>query len=479
MVTITTSMVTSKLDTIPQSPCKELRADTLSTILVLLLFLVSCRSDDPQMIDKTLRHTLRSAKVSILKASEPQDPKLVELGRNLFFDRILSGRKDISCATCHHPSFHTGDGMSLSIGTGGKGNGPDRALGEGRMFLGRNAPDLFNKGLPEFKVLNWDGSITWGEDNVNENPAGEDLPPGLGGPLAAQHLFELSSRRKMRGEVDDSVAVDKTTNELASIPDEDFRSIWKAYLTRLIGDPPGKGGIPAYLELFKAAYPNFGTRELGIQHVVNAIAAWEIDTWTASSSSFDRYLAGENDALNEAQKRGALLFYGKARCYECHSGALFTDMKFHNIGAPQIGPGVGEASPLDLGRGGVTDNPQDRFKFRTPSLRNVALTGPWMHSGAYTDLETAVRHHLNPKDSLTNYNSGELDPRIKDMVRNNEIINAGVLNTLDGGVANKKNLSDQDFHDLMDFLNSLTDPKSSDATYEIPDGVPSGLPVNG
>jgi cytochrome c peroxidase len=453
-----------------------LKVNTL--IVVILLFFAACRRDDPEMMDKMLRHTLASAKVNVLKTPEPHDPKLVELGKDLMFDRILSGRKDISCATCHHPSLYTGDGISLSIGVGGKGLGPSRVLGEGRIFNSRNAPDLFNKGLPEFKVMNWDGSISLGDEKLEETPAGKDLPPGLDGPLAAQHLFELTSRRTMRGEADDSVAVDKTPNELASIPDGDFKAIWKAYMARLIGDPPGKGGIPEYIELFKAAYPKVNLDQIGIQHAVNAIAAWEIDTWTVTNSPFDRYLAGDNDALNKAQKRGALVFYGKAQCYECHSGSLLTDMKYHNIAAPQIGPGVGKSAPLDLGRGGITNKPEDKFKFRTPPLRNVALTGPWMHSGAYTTLEAAVRHHLNPRESLRNYDPTQLNLRYRDMVHNREIIAAGVLNTVDGVVANPIDLSDQEFSDLMEFLQSLTDPKVLDWYNEIPKKVPSGLPLN-
>ncbi len=447
-------------------------------IVILLLFLGGCRRDDPGMIDKTLRYTLRAAKVNVLKTPEPRDPKLVELGRNLMFDRVLSGRKDISCATCHHPSLYTGDGISLSIGVGGKGLGPDRVLGEGRIFNTRNAPDLYNKGMPGIKALNWDGSISVRKDKIEKTPAGDDLPNGLDGALAAQHLFELTSRRKMRGEVTDSVAVDNTPNELASIPDDDFKAIWKAYMTRLIGDPPGEGGIPEYIELFKAAYPAVRLEDIGIQNAVNAIAAWETDTWTLTNSPFDRYLAGENGALTKAQKRGALLFYGKARCYECHSEGLMSDMKYHNIAAPQVGPGIAGVAPLDLGRGGITDRPRDKFKFRTPPLRNVALTGPWMHSGAYTNLEAAVRHHLDPKESLRNYDSSQIDPRYKDMVHNKEIIEAGVLNSVDGTVANPISLSDQELSDLMDFLRALTDPKALDEYSEIPNEVPSGLPVH-
>ncbi|MBI4228196.1 MAG: cytochrome-c peroxidase [Deltaproteobacteria bacterium] len=448
-----------------------------TALVVFLLALTACRRDDPEMMDKTLRHTLNSAKIDVLKPVEPHDPKLVELGKNLVFDKILSGRKDISCATCHHPSLHTGDAISLSMGVGGKGTGPTRVLGKGRIFNARNAPDLFNKGMPEFKVINWNGSISSEKGKLEKTPAGKDLPPGLNGPLAAQHLFELASRQRMRGEVDDSVAVDKTPNELASIPDDDFKAIWKAYMARLIGDPPGEGGIPEYIELFKAAYPTVPVDKIGIQHAVNAIAAWETDRWTSTNSPFDRHVAGDNDALNKAQKRGALLFYGKARCYECHSGSLLTDMKYHNIAAPQIGPGVGAEAPLDIGRGGITSEPVDKFKFRTPPLRNVVLTGPWMHSGAYTNLEAAVRHHLNPKEALRNYDSSQLDPRFRNMVQNKEMIEAGALITIDGVMANPINLNDQEFSDLMDFLQSLTDPKALDQYSKIPGEVPSGLPI--
>jgi len=446
-------------------------------LIGFLLSISACRRDDPQMMDKTLRHTLRSAKINVLETPQPQNPKVVELGKNLFFDKILSGRKDISCATCHNPSFYTGDGISLSIGVGGKGTGPERVLGEGRTFNSRNAMDLFNRGLSNFNALNWDGSISSEKGKLEKTPAGKDLPPSLNGPLAAQHLFALASRQRMRGQLDDSVAVDKTPNELASIPDDDFKAIWKAYMTRLIGDPPGEGGIPEYMELFKGAYPAVPMAKIGIQRAVNAIAAFVTEAWTFTNSPFDRYLAGDNGALNKAQKRGALLFYGKARCYECHSGGILTDMKYHNIAAPQIGPGVGAQAPLDIGRRGITDKPVDKFKFRTPPLRNVALTGPWMHSGAYTNLEAAVRHHLNPKEALRDYDPSQLDPRFQDMVHNKEIIGAGVLNTIDGVVANPINLNDQEFSDLMDFLQSLTDPKALDQYGGIPGTVPSGLPV--
>ncbi len=81
------------------------------------------------------------------------DPIKVELGRKLFFDKLLSGNKDISCATCHHPSFSSSDGISLSIGVGGKGLGDERQMGVGRDRIPRNSPDIFNRGDEEWHTI--------------------------------------------------------------------------------------------------------------------------------------------------------------------------------------------------------------------------------------------------------------------------------------------------------------------------------------
>jgi len=445
-------------------------------ILQAVLLTACLRENNPEMIDKTLRHTLSSAKIEVLKPKDSKNAKVVKLGQKLMFDKILSGRKDISCATCHNPMLHTGDGISISIGVGGKGFGASRVLGKGRNFNSRNAIDIFNRGISEFTTFNWDGSIYKTEKGL-ETPASDKLPPGLIGPLAAQHLFELASRQSMRGYVNDIRAVDGTPNELAGIEDVDFQKIWRSYMARLIGEPPGKGGIPEYMELFKAAYPDISIDKLGIQHLVNALAAWEISTWTYSRSPFDLYIEGDNDALNRSQKRGALVFYGKAKCYECHKGSITSDMDYHNIAAPQVGPGVGNESPIDLGRGRITKKSEDNFKFRTPPLRNVTLTGPWMHSGSYTTLIGVVKHHLDPVNSLKNYDPNQLDPRLRDMVRKEEIIQAGVLKNVDSTLSAPISLSDQELSDLMNFLDSLTDPDALDQNNQVPDKVPSGLPV--
>ncbi|HUM68759.1 MAG TPA: cytochrome c peroxidase, partial [Chloroflexota bacterium] len=107
--------------------------------------------------------------------------------------------------------------------------------------------------------------------------------------------------------------------------------------------------IPAYQELFRQAYPDVPAVELGFQHAANALAAFQAQAFTFTNSPWDRYLAGDESALSKQAKQGALLFYGRAGCAACHSGPLFTDQQYHNIAAPQFGPGRDDFAPLDYG----------------------------------------------------------------------------------------------------------------------------------
>src|SRR5687767_3142095 len=109
----------------------------------------------PSSIDAELRQVLGQYGVVPIGAVAAQDPALVELGRALMFDKVLSGNRDIACATCHTPAEHATDGLPLAIGTGGTGEGPARTLGPGRSFVPRNAPTLLNTGIGMFYVF-WD-----------------------------------------------------------------------------------------------------------------------------------------------------------------------------------------------------------------------------------------------------------------------------------------------------------------------------------
>ncbi|MCX8071011.1 MAG: cytochrome-c peroxidase [Candidatus Binatia bacterium] len=338
-----------------------------------------------------------------------RSPALLRLGQFLFFDKELSGNRDIACATCHHPRFASGDGVSLSIGTGGSGLGPERSLGRGRPFIPRNAAELFNRGDQLWSTMFWDGRVAGSPAGGFRTPAGTLLPAGISSILAAQAMFPVTSRDEMRGHPGDREVFGKPY-ELADVPDDAFTQIWALLIQRLLD-------IPEYVALFAAAFPGVAVDTLGFEHAAEAIAAFEAEMGNLVNSPWDRYLRGETTALSEAAKRGGLLFYGEARCAHCHAGPLLTDQRFHVLAVPQLGPGKGAEAPEDFGRGRETADPRDLYAFRTPPLRNVTVTGPWMHDGAYTSLEAAVRHHLDVWQAWEGYDVSQLDERLQPTVQ--------------------------------------------------------------
>lgn len=444
----------------------------LATILALVwLFSGGCASDDESHdLDREIALATRRYRITAISPAPSQPPELVELGRFLFFDKELSGNRDTACATCHHPLFALGDGLSLSIGTGGEGFGSSRALGKARSFIPRNAPEFFNRGTPGWEVMFWDGRVRSIADGDFETPAGAVLPEGLTHLLAAQAMFPVTSRDEMRGHPGDR-DVFGNVNELASFEDQDFPGIWRALMQRLLS-------VPKYVDLFVRAFPDIAPQAFGFQHAANAIAAFEIEIGNLTDTPWDRYLRGDTAAVSEAAKRGALVFLGKGRCAECHIGPLLTDQKFYVLAVPQVGPGKGAAAPEDFGRGGVTNRLEDRYAFRTPPLRNVAVTGPWMHDGAYTSLEAAVRHHLDAVQALQEYDVRQLDEHLQPLARLGEEQQSRLLANLDSRLREPIQLAPEELGDLLTFLHALTDPGVFRLQELVPDSVPSGLPVD-
>ncbi|MBK8376963.1 MAG: c-type cytochrome [Nitrospira sp.] len=140
------------------------------------------------------------------------------------------------------------------------------------------------------------------------------------------------------------------------------------------------GKIKGYQQQFRAV---FGT-DVNLQGIAEAIAAYE-RTVLSTNSAFDKYVLGEQKAMDEAAVRGLALFKGKARCILCHNGPNFTDNQFHNLGVPQVGP-----MKEDLGRFAVSRAEKDRGAFKTPTLRSITETAPYMHDGAFKTLEEVV-----------------------------------------------------------------------------------------
>jgi cytochrome c peroxidase len=442
--------------------------------LLSALIYVNIQTASASSIDDELGNAIAAHGITSLETQPVTNKSMVQLGQLLFFDKELSGNRDISCATCHHPLLHSGDGLSLSLGTGGVGMGKPRMIGNNRDLVPRNAPEIFNRGASEWHTMFWDGRVasdTYAEDGEMSTPAGLDLPDGLTGPLAAQAMFPPTSGAEMRGAPGDK-DVRGDVNELALIDDADVTAIWAAIMARLMA-------IPEYQFMFKAAYPDVATEDLGFQHAANAIAAFEIDAFSFEDSPWDRYVAGDVDAMSAEQKAGALLFYGDAGCANCHAGSLLTDQKYHNLAVPQLGPGKNStADGLDFGRYLETGADADMFAFRTPPLRNVALTAPYMHNGAYLTLEETVRHHFDPETALTTYDVQKLDPYIWQHYRNDDITQSQLLAQTDELLATIKPVNDVEFSQIMAFLHGLTSPSCGDLNLVIPNSVPSGLPVD-
>ena len=455
------------------------RAGRIAFATLSLVALAACNDDDVPVpttatpsLDAQLRQAISPWGVVPILPITAQNPALVDLGRALFFDKVLSGNRDVSCSTCHSPGTNTGDGLSLAIGTGAVQSGGTRTLGPGRQFTPRNAPSLMSVGLGPFYIF-WDGRVSEeGGFAKFRTPAGSALPAGVSNLLAAQAMIPVTNRVEMRGNAGDR-DVFGNANELALYADDQFAQIWSATMRRLLA-------ISGYVQKFSAAYPGVPQDRLGFEHAANAIAAFETQTFTKSNTAFDRYLARDDNALSVEAKQGALLFFGRGRCSTCHNGPLLGGQSFANVAIPQLGPGTGKSAPLDAGRGeaDITGFPQaPRFFFRIPPLRNVELTAPYMHNGAYRTLETVVRHYSNVDSAVKSYDVSQLDPALRATYHGDATTINTLLSSLDGRLRPPFTLSPDDQKALVAFLTSLTDPSARDMSAAAPASVPSGLPI--
>ena len=434
----------------------------------LLALAAACeRTETPTepSLDAQLRQDIGRWGVIPIGSVPAQPQALVDLGQALLFDKILSGNRDVACATCHHPSTHEGDGLSLSIGTGGTGLGPSRTLGPGRQFVRRNAPSLLNDGLGLFYLF-WDGRVARFLSSFNGGPPVPGEVPNL---LSAQALLPVLDRREMRGEPGDR-DVFGAPNELAQIADSDSAAVWQALMQRLLA-------IPEYVAKFNRAFPNTPTSALRFEQAAEALAAFQVAALTKTNSPFDRYLTHDDAALTTQQKRGAQLFFGTALCSSCHNGPLLGGNGFANAGVPQLGPGSPATPPLDRGRADLPDQQFYQFAFRVAPLRNVELTAPYMHDGAFPTLDAVVRHYNDVPLTLTTYDASQLDPALRSTYHGDAATTDSVIRTLDFRLQTPLHLSDAEMADLVAFLKSLTDPSARDLSALVPAAVPSGLPV--
>jgi cytochrome c peroxidase len=323
-------------------------------------------------------------------ADNPTTPEKVELGKLLFFDPILSDDNTLSCAHCHHPHLGFSDGQPRSRGRGGKGAGRERT---GGIELTRGAPSLWNTVYSHRQF--WDGR--------------------------AAHLEEQARM------------VITTPEEVNADPAELVREL-KA--------------IPEYRALFDKAFGGKDGEAITFKNITYAIAAFQ-RTLVSFDSRFDRYAAGDGSALSPQEKRGLKLFLSpKTRCNECHGIPVFADRNFKVIGVPdpKDGPADVAKPEAERGRGG---GPNGAFKI--PTLRNIALTAPYMHNGVFETLEEVLDFYAGGGGRGLGLDVPLQDDKIR-----------------------KFSLTPQEKADLIAFLLALTDES---AAPEIPARVPSGLPI--
>ena len=404
----------------------------------------------------------------------PSDPAQAALGQLLFYDKILSGNRNISCGTCHHHSLNGTDGLSLGIGEGGVGLGRDRTPGEGADRIAkripRNAPALWNLGHKSVQRLFHDGRVSVSDiyGNGFDTPAEEWLPQGLDSVLAAQALFPMTSQFEMAGNPGE--------NEVTGAFHDRIDRGWPIIAARV-------RAIPDYGPLFVAAFEHIETpEEITIVEIANALAAFIGSEWRSFDSPYDRWLA-DGTPLPADAERGRQLFFGELPCSGCHSGPLFSDGDFHALALPAFGPGRTRAfdpMPRDLGRMAETDRLEDAYRFRTPSLRNVALTAPYGHNGAYPTLPQMIRHHADPDGAGWTPETAGL-PAVPWLAAADFAILSDSRETARQRAARDVpafSVTEDQLADLVAFLNALTGETAQDRPLGRPDRVPSGLPVD-
>lgn len=442
----------------------------------------------------------------------PVDPQLAELGRLLWFDTRHSLHRDNTCGGCHAPGNGFGDSQPMAIGVQSNSLvGPHRAGPRNQ----RRSPLVINTAL--YPALMWNGRFNSLSRDPFDNSRGfrfpfpeadtrfsraNDVLHQVTHLLQAQaHMppTELIEVGGFTGTCPDGVPdstlgadfcqFDDGVGEAVPLPDpatgsrnEPIRQKTLAILN----------ATPAYRTLFGEVFPTVRAgAPIDFFMFGKAIAEFEF-TLVFADAPIDQFARGETGAMSVDEKRGALLFFGKAGCVTCHavdgvSNEMFSDFQSHVIGVPQIAPvfGAGHGNVLfagpdhdeDFGLEEVTGRPEDRYKFRTAPLRNLAVSPGFFHNGAFTRLEDAIRFHLNVIAGARTYNPGTAGVPADLTFRLGPAIGRKLLDPL---MQRPTPLSPVEFADLVSFVrNGLLDRRvnAGNLCQLVPSQVPSGSPV--
>jgi cytochrome c peroxidase len=480
--------------------------------VLLTLLPAAVRAEQPSLDQKLERLLARHGFTGRIEERLEQrlgrrvDAQLADLGRNLFFDPIMALRRDNSCAGCHAPQFGFADSQSIAIGirnnnvVGHSRTGPRNQ---------RRSPTLLNSAF--FPALMWNARFFAPTNDPFDNSLGFvfPLPEGLtrfppGDPrfetlLAAQghlpqtELVEMTGFAGVTGaddidesfyQFDDGVGIDVPGPDDSGFRNEPIR---ERVLVEL-------NGSREYLRRFGRVFKEVRRGQpIDFAMVGAAIAEFEFEL-TFADAPLDRFARGQRRAMTDSQKRGAILFFGQANCVACHrtsgfANEMFSDFANHRLAVPQLAPRFGlntgnvhfdgPTDDEDFGAEQITGNAADRYKFRTSPLRNIALQPTFFHNGSFTRLEDAIRHHLNVRRSLLNYDPDEAG--VAPDLRLSETPRRVLLQDLDPLVAEPLDLSRREFGDLVEFVRTgLLDERATPERLLrlVPRELPSGLPLH-
>ncbi|RXF72868.1 cytochrome-c peroxidase [Hansschlegelia zhihuaiae] len=503
------------------------------------------------------------------KLGRTLDPKLVDVGRLVFFDKGLGVHKSNSCAGCHSPTRGFGDTQPIAIGIGSGSDkvGPSRTGARNQ----RRTPMLIGIGL--LPSLMWNGRFSSNSGDPFDNSRGFTFPypegqsffpasdPRFPHLLAAQAHIPFTELPEMAGfggfgDTENAPFVDVRFNSrrfstvviparpsqqmkvlglpITPIPNDrpirddddnttnpptpsdfdqfdDVSGNQDRFVPEPYDDVPSRNNpirhevlerinnMREYRQLFGQIYQSVNDgNAIEFYMIGQALSEFQLSL-TYVNAPIDRYARGERGALTDEQKRGAILFFGKAGCVTCHtvagnSNEMFSDFKSHATGVPSIAPvfGVGKGNvpfrnqegtftvkgPYDMGLFDITSLEADRFKFRTSPLRNVGLQANFFHNGSFNNLERAVRFHINPKAGARTYNPANegVPADLRSNMGRFDVVQEHLAPQLDNPVT----LTDAELDAVVAFLNdALTDERArADKLRQlVPARLPSGEPV--
>ncbi len=448
-------------------------ATAMAAALVLTFLRVVAWAEAQDELDGQLtavlhQHGFTGAVESTLEARIGRriDQRLARLGKVLWFDELTSVNDDNTCGGCHAPPANMGDTQSIAIGIeNNRLVGPDR-IGPRNQ---RRAPTVVNAAF--YPNLMWNSRFASLSRDPFDNGAGFSFPAPEGTRLSyepqlliAQAFIPPTERVEAAG---------------FAFPgdNDDIR----AEVIRRLND------TAAYRDLFGRVFAEVRRGDpITYEHFSRAIAEFEF-TLVFADAPLDRFARGRTHAMTADQKSGALLFFGKAGCVQCHavsgqSNEMFSDFSQHVVGVPQVTPSTGNVTfdgpggNEDFGLEQITGDPGDRYKFRTSPIRNAAVQPAFFHNGAFVTLEAAIRHHLNVYESARTYSTAQLDVDLRGPVGPIE----PVLERLDPLLRTPIELTDAEFGQLYAFVaEALLDRRALPVhqRHLVPKRVPSGRAI--